>query len=781
MKIPIRLLGARGGRRTPVGCSALLVALALYVVPSGPASALTAQARETARDAGIRGTVEGSFQGGTRPLAFATVRITAGGSEWSAAADSLGRYRVDSLPAGRIVLRASHAGHAPVELVVSLPRGETVDVDLELVATPIPIAPLDVRGRREALSVPDPGRRSAEAPARPMSEVEIQALDVAPGVGHEGLLDAVRALPGNDPADASDILYMRGSTTDLKLVLLDGVPVYTPFHVAGLMRTFEPTVLGSAELHVGGAPARHDGGLTHILELKTRTARRDRLRMSGAVDLMTASAAIETPLGSRAGLLASSRTLHDLGRAPLGGERPYGYRDALIAFDAEPAEGHRIGVTAFANSEAVLLDFALAPDDARWSNRAAAASYTRDFGGATMVTRVGASGYDATLPLQGSATPGGPPPTTLLATGATERLRLVTELAWGSADEPMRAGLSHERMAAAFKAVGTDDERTSENRGRAERTGAFFEGTLGVGPGVTFRAGLRADYFPGFGVRGAPRAAFLWEVGPDALVTIAAGRYHQPTRSVDPAVEHTLVDVSGEGLQTDEVLPVATADHVVLSLKQRMGRSVSMGLEGFFKRFDGLHGTGRETVRSSGVDLRILTAGEDASAWIGYGLSWFWSGTDFAGRTADFTGRHLLTAGLSGQLAGPISGEARLSYGAGLPYTSVPLPSSVSEDMAPGLEGVDRVPQVTSASGGGTQPLVSGLDEEFLRVDLELQARFDQEWGGHPWTLRPYVRILNALDRRDAMFYTFQPWRDEALTPLATRSLIPLLGVAFTF
>jgi hypothetical protein len=780
MNPSMRTRHRRARRRAQLGRSAVLVALALCGVPTAPGSALSAQARAAAPDAGIRGTVEGSFQGGTRPLAFATVRVTAGGSTWSATADSLGRYRVEALPPGRITLRASHAGHAPVELVVSLPRGETVDVDLELIATPIPIAPIDVRGSRETLSVPDPGNRSAEPPARPMSEVEIQALDVAPGVGHEGLLDAVRALPGNDPADASDILYMRGSTTDLKLVLLDGVPVYTPFHVAGLMRTFEPSVLGSAELHVGGAPARHDGGLTHILELKTRTARRDRLRMSGAVDFMTASAAIELPLGSRAGLIASSRTLHDLGSAPLGGERPYGYRDALIAFDAEPAEGHRIGLTAFTNSEAVLLDYALAPDDARWSNRAAAASYARDFGGATMVTRVGASGYDATLPLQGTATPGGPPPTTLLATGATERLRVVTELAWGSPDEPMRAGLSHERMAAAFKAVSTGDERTSENRGRAERTGAFFEGTLGVGPGVTFRAGLRADYFPGFGVRGAPRAALLWGVGPDALVTIAAGRYHQPTRGVDPAVEHTLVDVSGEGLQTDEVLPVATADHVVLSLKQRMGRSVSMGLDGFFKRFDGLHGTGRETVRSSGVDLRILTAGEDASAWIGYGLSWFWSGTDFSGRTADFTGRHLLTAGLSGRLAGPISGEARMSYGAGLPYTSVPLPNSVREDMAPGLEGGDDTARLTAGSGW-EPPLVSGLDEEFLRVDLELQARFDQVWGGHPWTLRPYVRILNALDRRDAMFYTFQPWRDEALTPLATRSLIPLLGVAFTF
>jgi hypothetical protein len=528
MNPSMRTRHRRARRRAQLGRSAVLVALALCGVPTAPGSALSAQARAAAPDAGIRGTVEGSFQGGTRPLAFATVRVTAGGSTWSATADSLGRYRVEALPPGRITLRASHAGHAPVELVVSLPRGETVDVDLELIATPIPIAPIDVRGSRETLSVPDPGNRSAEPPARPMSEVEIQALDVAPGVGHEGLLDAVRALPGNDPADASDILYMRGSTTDLKLVLLDGVPVYTPFHVAGLMRTFEPSVLGSAELHVGGAPARHDGGLTHILELKTRTARRDRLRMSGAVDFMTASAAIELPLGSRAGLIASSRTLHDLGSAPLGGERPYGYRDALIAFDAEPAEGHRIGLTAFTNSEAVLLDYALAPDDARWSNGPRRRRTRATSEAQRMVTRVGASGYDATLPLQGIGHAGRAAAAhPARHCGATERLRGPSS---PGDRRTSRCGRALPRAyGRAFKAVSTGDERTSENRGRAERTGASSKGTLGVGPGVTFRAGLRADYFPGFGVRGAPRAALLWGVGPDALVTIAAGRYHQPT------------------------------------------------------------------------------------------------------------------------------------------------------------------------------------------------------------------------------------------------------------
>ncbi|MEX2467769.1 MAG: carboxypeptidase regulatory-like domain-containing protein [Gemmatimonadota bacterium] len=753
--------------------------LALYASAAGTTGELAAQMATDAPKGVIRGTVASRFQDGTRPLGFVMVRASSDTLVRTAPADSAGRYRIEQLPPGRIVLRAFHPGHAPVELVVTVPAGGTVDVNLELLAMPIRLSAVDVQGTRGAAPIPEPTDARAPASTRTLAEVEMESLDLAPGVGQEGLLDAVRTMPGNDPADASDILFMRGSTTDLKLVLLDGVPVYTPFHVAGLMRSFEPAVLGSANLHVGGAPARYDGGLTHILELRTRKARRDRLRASGAVDLMTASAAVETPLGKRAGLLASARSLHDLGRAALGGAGPYGYRDLLVALDAEPATGHEIGVTGFLNSEAVRLDYTQTPDDARWSNVAGTFAYGRDLGSVRVDASLGASGYTATLPLQPSFQPGEPPPPTILATAGTERVRMVAEVSWGGADTPMRAGVSHERIAAAFKAAAVGDDRTNENRGRAESSGMFFEGTRPLGPALTLRGGVRADYFPGIGVRAAPRAAFLWEIGPEAVVTVAAGRYHQPARTVDPAVEHTLADVAKSGLEADEILPVATADHVILSLDQRMGNSVTLGLDGFFKRFEGLYGPRSETVRSSGVDLRILSAGDRASGWLGYGLSWFWSGLDLSGRPVDFSGRHLLTAGLAGRLAGPVSGEARISYGAGLPYTTVPIPSSIQDqEAAPTVSSGALRPQ---RAASGSEPLVSGLEQEFLRIDLELHARFKPDWGGRPWTIRPYVRVLNALDRRDAMFYTFQPWRDEALTPLAERALLPLLGVAFSF
>jgi hypothetical protein len=673
-------------------------------------------------------------------------------------------------------LEVSHAGYAPLSIVVSVPNGGSLSLDLELRGAPVTLPAIEVLTDPDGS---DGGEPTTGERGGPISEVDLQALDLGPGVGQAELVDVVAALPGNDPADATDVLFMRGSTTDLKLVLLDGVPVYTPFHVAGLIRSFEPGVLGSAELHAGGAPARFDGGLTHILDLRTRTPRSDRMRFSGSLDLISASAAVETPLGERAGLILSGRSLHDLGRAPLGGRRPYGYQDLLFKAVVEPARGHQLSATAFWNAESVVLDANQAPEDASWANRAGAVAYRTQLGGARVELTAGMSGYRAALPLQPSQQQGEPvPPPPLLTSAATDRARLVGEVTLGSAGEPLRVGASLELVEAEVGAEELGGGPRAASRGSTSAVGAYVDATRLLAPGLTIRGGVRVDHFGRSTTRFAPRAAVSWELSREALLTIAAGRYHQPTRTPHVEVERTLAEVSAQGVPPTELLPVASASHVVLSLDQRLGERVRLGLEGFWKGFSGLPTAPDETVRSSGIDVRVLTAGEAGAVWLGYGLSWFWSTVDLSGRASQFSGRHLLSAGVSGSLGGPLRGEARLAYGAGLPYTSIPFGGG--RDSAASPETI-----TLSGAGGAPDPapppIVDGLEEEFLRLDLELHVLLRPTVGGRTWQVRPYVRLLNALDRRDALFYTFQPWRSEGARPLAERPVLPLVGVAVSF
>ncbi|GMV05559.1 MAG: hypothetical protein AMXMBFR53_18370 [Gemmatimonadota bacterium] len=748
---------------------------ALLALAAAPAAALPAAAQQPGT---VSGTVLGRFEARLRPLAFAVVEAWGPGYRRSVVADSTGHYQLPGVPPGGLRLHVTHPGHDPVTLDVVVPASAPLLVDLELTARPVELEPMEVT---TDVRVPDPDRRELEAEAE--GRVTAAALEIGAGVVDAGLADAVRAFGGNDPAQASDVLFMRGSTTDLKLVLLDGAPVYTPFHVAGLLKSFEPTVLGRADLHVGGAPARYDGGLTYILDLRTRRPRRDRLHASGTVDLLSATAAMDAPLGSRAGLVASARSLHGFGERPLGAS-PYGYHDLLLSLEAEPAEGHVVRATAFRNRESVVLDLpatvgiaaaANAPDEAWWSNTAASASWAGRVGSTFLEATAAGGTYDATLPLQPSRREGEERPAPILASARTTRLRTGLEGArpWGAG--MVRMGLSVETLEAAYGAepLGLGG-RSASATASSTAAGAYVDVSSALSPEVTLRAGLRADHFSGDGApRLAPRAAVTWQVGPQALVTVATGRYHQNARATDVTVEQSLTEAVGEPGEVHALLPVATADHVVVSLDQAMGERVRLGLSGFWKGYRGLSADPDETILSSGVDLRVQRRGERSTAWLGYGLSWYWSGSDLSGGATDFQGRQLLTAGFSGSLGSRWGTDIQVAYGAGLPYTSVPFNASAPDP--------DRGFTASEDVVNETPPLPGGLSEDFLRLDVELHATFGGEWLGRRWSLQPYVRLLNALDRRDALFYAFEPWRSEALTPLAQRPMVPVVGVSWRF
>lgn len=759
-----------GRRAVPIPAALGVVVWMAALAPAGAAGQTSGVDSVSAR---VEGTIYGRFQGGLRPLPFAVVEARVEDHIRSAIADSTGQYAVDGLPAGAVRLTARHTGHREIEVGAVVTAGRTLRLDIELQTTPVEVVGVDVSTDARAVDEREPGAR-VPVPA-PAPTVEVRILEMGPGVAQAGLVSTVQSLPGQDPSDPSDVLFMRGSTTEMKLVLLDGVPVFTPFHVAGLMRSFEPSVLSSADLLVGGAPASYDGGLTHILDLRTRRARRDRVHASGSIDLMSATGSLEAPIGKRGGFLVSGRGLHDVGRSALGGPRPYGYQDVLASVDYDLTGEHQVAITAFDNRESILLDFPAGSSDAMWQNTALAARYRGRVGGADLGFDAGGSEYDAELPLRPTPRPYDPVPDAVLATAVTERVRFAAEVAWGDAEGRTRSGVSFEDLTASFAAQNVGSEQRAVRTGSTTILGAFGDATRKIAPGVTVRAGLRADLFGSSELRLGPRATVFWDVGPTALLTIAAGRYHQVAHAPQGEVDESLTDFANQEGVLRGPMPVAEADHVVLTLEQRLGESVSLGVEGFWKRFQGLETGSGDAVLNSGIDLRVLSAGPETAFWLGYGLSWFWSPLDLSGRATDFSGRHLLSAGLSGPLVGRIRGEARLSYGAGLPSTSLPFGrQDAAEPLAEESLGAGPV----LSAGVGAAPAV---DPSFLRVDVELFALFEPEVGGRPWRIRPYVRLLNALDQRDALFYTYQPWRSSSVTPLAERPIFPVAGLSFSF
>lgn len=763
----------------------LWLALPVSAQEARPAATATA----TAEGAGLEGVVRGRPADGSRLLAYAVVRVVGAEESAWAWADEEGRYRITGLEGGSVTVQASYLGYDPAEVEVVLPAEGVVRLDLEMTHRPLKLPGLVVEGERFA--VPQPAEGMPETITTASTLVRLRALEASPGMSEAGLTEVVGRQDG-EPPDPPGALYMRGSTEDLKLVLLDGAPVYTPFHLGGLLQSFDGAVLGGARYHVGGAPAQYDGGLSYVLDLRTRSPRRDRTRARAAVDIMSVGGSAEGPLGDAAGALLSSRHLHGLGGVIAGGDgSPYGYSDALARFEAD-AVG-RLELTVFANRESVFLDL---PDslglpsgqDASWGNTAVSVAWETELGSALLRIGAAESRYTAELPVRESPVIGsgdGDVETTFLATGRTDRSRFTVDASRPGDAGLLHLGLTMDRLDLWYGARGRGSVPARGAHGTT--VGIYADGTRGLARELTLRWGARLDRFqtdPGIGhrstdVRGALRLALAWGLAPDALLTLAAGRYHQLVRRSDADLELGTGDAiqvgTGSG-RSAPLLSVATADHLVASLDQRIGEDVRLGTELFFKTFEGVPGVGTGRLTSSGVDLRVLREGQRVTGWLGYSLAWFWEGsTGDQGRTG-FSGRHLLSSGVEAELPGPLGLDLRMAFSDGLPLTQVAPVDSRDE-----IQSISETHDVEEEVPIPEPRPDPGVADGFLRLDGELFAEWEVGPLGRTSHLRPYLKVLNALERRDALFYYFEPWRDQELRPLANLSLIPVVGLEWRF
>jgi hypothetical protein len=717
--------------------------------------------------AGLSAQTEGELRGKVRSEADglplpAAIEISGGGVARSVGSNAAGAYTLRNVPAGRWTVRARHLGYAPFELEVIVPVGRALELDIMLKPDPVVLEPL----RIHAPGVARLADTIAAAPAD-LGLAGARVLQSSPGLAEIGLTDAARGPPGQEPIDPGDVLYVRGAGADMKLVYLDGAPVYAPFPLGGLIDPFTPDLLQAADIYVGGAPARYDGGLSHVLDLRTRGARSDRVHWSGAVDLLSARGMLEVPVGSRGGFLLAARSVHGAGtgfvaRDPL----PYGYAEGLVRGDLQVGRTGVVSVTGFANAEEVWPSASSQPDSViRWGNSALSLRY-RGVWGETLAEVTAARGaFDARLPISGE------PP--VIIDGWADRSRIAADFTRRFDQVVLRYGTSYDRQEQGYT-------RTRPAAGEQSGTGAEADvlGTYGdvgwqIGSRLRLRGGVRADYFSlnaTFAV--APRFSANWLLGDAAMLTLAAGRYHQYLRPTERGlVSRDLTPGGANGLQA---LTLGRATHFSVALAQELGDRVNLGVEGFYKSFDGLPGEELAVANASGVDVWVARDVGRWTGWAGYSLAWIWSAPDSHQNTR-FAGRQLLSSGLDVPLGG--SGKLGLgfTYGAGLPYSAIPIPTT--QPFVGRFAAASESRPVVESTAGAAPLLPPEPSRPFLRFDVSASRTWTPRRGERPMSLTPYVRVLNTLGQRDALFYRYERDRDTAPRPLAVLPTVPVVGV----
>lgn len=725
-------------------------------------------------DGVLRGVVRSTE--GQMPVELAVVEVL-GPQHLMAWTDRQGRYEVHGVEPGVWQVLVTHAGHEPMELEVRVPPQGTVVLDVTLKVRPVRLAPLHARGDRLPEHFPHP--------VEPIFGVStMRAMESSFGAAELGLTDVLYGPWGETPPDASDVLFIRGSTTDLKLVLLDGAPIYAPFHLGGLLPAFPPDVLESSTVRFGGASARYDGGLAYVLDLQTRRGS-DELHTDGSLDMMSGQATAEGSLGRSVHLIASGRGVDGSPMQRLLAEPfPYHYRDGLARADVDVVGGGHLTTTAFGNSEGV--DLGGGPvDRLEWGNTAFSLRYEAPMGDSLRAhLTVAYGGFAGRLPPMGDLN--------LETQSSAARLRLAADFERRAGALRLHYGGAFERHWLDYKAYA--DSVRNRRRGLlydvalGEPVAALYvDGTWAATRQLSLHGGLRANLFGVLGsTRFAPRASLSYRITDAATMTFSAGRFYQYVRKPELQLAFSNVyDSPAPLLMFDptNLLVVGEATHYVVGLDQELSQTMRLQLDATYRHLSpsvsgAATGTVADTARapgieSSGVDIWLRRAGNNITGWLGYSLGWTWAAASSDGvAKAILAGRHLLSVGVAGSLPGGAYLSLRMNYGAGLPLTAVnPIARDAMLQQTESLSTAD----ILASAGGGTAAVEPSAT--YLRLDAEL-SRTWSGGGERGFQLTPYFRVLNALDRRDALFYRED---GQGLHPLGSLPLIPVLGLAWRF
>lgn len=87
----------------------------------------------------------------------------------------------------------------------------------------------------------------------------------------EDAFKAIKVSPGIlSVSEADSRLFIGGSPPSENLILLDGVPIYDPYHLYGLITMFDPETISQLTILPGGFPAKYGNRLSAVVEVYNR-------------------------------------------------------------------------------------------------------------------------------------------------------------------------------------------------------------------------------------------------------------------------------------------------------------------------------------------------------------------------------------------------------------------------------------------------------------------------------------------------------------------------------
>ncbi len=242
----------------------------------------------------------------SEPLSYANVYLK--GTNLGAVTNQEGYYVIIDVPTGEYELSCSLIGYESKTCQVSLINSDQIRIDIKLKSTVL---------EGEQVTVTAERIRFKEAMESSRITLSLRDIDEVPAFMEADVFRTIQLLPGVQTLnDFSSALYVRGSTPDQNLIMLDGITVYNPYHLGGIFSTFNTDAIKEADFRAGGFPARYGGRMGSILNIINREGNAREFEGKVNISMISSKAILEGPVPDIAGLkgswmLAGRRTYID--------------------------------------------------------------------------------------------------------------------------------------------------------------------------------------------------------------------------------------------------------------------------------------------------------------------------------------------------------------------------------------------------------------------------------------------------------------------------------------
>lgn len=695
--------------------------------------------------AAVRGFVTDASDG--QPLQGVNVALSSEDEFLGAVSTADGVYIISGVPPGEYVLRASFIGFETFTDTLQLAAGDSRHIDIVMGEEQLEIDEIVVESERES------GAARVTAGQQRVLPEDIEMIP-SPNISGD-LVNYLSAQPGVvSMGDRGGQVFVRGGEPSHNLTLLDGMPIYQPFHLLGFYSAFPSDIINNADIYAGGFGAEYSGRLSSVIDVQTRNGNKRGYDAAISLTPFVNSALVEGPLVSDISFIGSARisTLEEIASLYVADDLPYSFGDIFAKLHVPITQNHQTSVTGLHTydrgtlSEPTLFK---TNNEVRWKNSALGVRHL-------VLPRA--------LPILGEV--------------MFSFSRLDTE--FGPRDEPSRTALvDNYNLEVNFTNFGRTTEvdwgffvknveltadlggayqNIVSNFVRSTNAGVYAEPTFNLGGGLQLRTGLLGQFFGNSGFYVEPRLRAIYTLG-DYELSAAAGMYRQNIVGLSDRRDAANVFTVYAEAPTGEV-PLAI--HALAGYRVNPFDWLELSVEGFYKRLENLYiaewtafprFTTRlqpATGRVGGLDLRMEIRRPSFYAFVNYGLSStrykamqeslpVWFGTDVLSFRPPHDRRHQLNVLVSTSVYG-FDLSARWNLGSGLPFTQVRgFDGFILMDGVVDVEATEGFPRVIY-----DQPY-KGVLPAYHRLDVTVEREMSLGFA----MLTMQAGVVNAYNRRN--------------------------------